>query len=163
MKPIKRLLWIIPLLMAFSHPFFLSVMEVEYSSKTKEIGISCKLYPDDLEETLRLYHGKKYDLNKDSKAALNEVLDQYFRKHVTIMVNGKPREYAWMGFELDKEVVWVYFNIPKVSGVRSLGVVSNLMYEYKGEQTNIIHLNLDGNKESFRLRSPETKAELSVR
>lgn len=163
MKPLKQLLLVLPFLMSFGHPFFLSVMEVEYSSKSKEIGISCKLYPDDLEETLRLFSGKKQDLTKGDKKELNDLLSGYFKKHVTILVNGKPREYAWLGFELDKEVIWVYFNIPKASGVRSLGVVSNLMYEYKQEQTNIIHLNLDGKKESFRLRSPETSVQLALK
>jgi hypothetical protein len=151
------------LLSSFVHPFYTSVTEVEYSSKTKELGIACKTFPDDLEETLRLYTGKKFDLYKTDKQILNPILETYFKKHVTILINEKARPYSFLGYEIDKEVVWLYFNMPKLTGVRSIEVQSNLMYEYKPEQTNIIHINLDGKKQSYKLMTPAISAKLSVR
>jgi hypothetical protein len=151
------------LLTSFVHPFYTSVTEVEYSSKTKELGMACKIFPDDLEETLRLYTGKKYDLYKNDKQLLNPILEAYFKKHVAILINEKARAYSFLGYEIDKEVVWIYFNIPKLTGVRSIEVQSNLMYEYKAEQTNIIHINLDGKKQSYKLMAPAISAKLEQR
>ena len=151
------------LLSSFVHPFYTSVTEVEYSSKTKELGMACKIFPDDLEETLRLYTGKKFDLYKNDKQILNPILEAYFKKHVAILINEKARTYSFLGYEIDKEVVWLYFNISKLSGVKSIEVQSNLMYEYKPEQTNIIHINLDGKKQSYKLMAPSISAKLNLR
>jgi hypothetical protein len=63
-----------------------------------------------------------------------------------------------MGYEIDKESVWMYFSITNQPGVRSIQVQSDLMYTYKQEQTNIIHIKLDDKRESFRLMAPEMSA-----
>jgi hypothetical protein len=148
---------------SFIHPFYLSVTEVEYSSKNKELGMACKTFPDDLEETLRLYTGKKYDLYKTEKQILNPIIETYFKKHLSILINDKAKAYSFLGYEIDKEAIWIYFNITKLSGVKSIEVQSNLMYEYKAEQTNIVHINLDGKKESFKLMAPSVSAKISAR
>lgn len=159
----KRLLLLLLIFssISFRHPFYLAVMEVEYSTKTREIGIACKVFPDDLEETLRLFTGKKHDLYNGDKSFNSQSLNTYFGKHFNVVVNGKPRQMQFLGFEIDKEVVWIYFNIPKVSGVKSIAIDTDFMYGYRPEQTNIVHLNIDGKKESFRLNAPNTKAVLS--
>jgi hypothetical protein len=60
----------IPFLMGSSHPFFVSITEVEYSSKTKELGIATKFFPDDLEEALRKSTGKKFDIIENPETRL---------------------------------------------------------------------------------------------
>jgi hypothetical protein len=37
------------------------------------------------------------------------------------------------------------------------------MYEYKAEQTNIVHIDLDGKKQSYKLMAPAISAKLSTR
>ncbi len=159
MKYLKILL--APLLLvvlSFKHPFYVSVTEVEYSSKTKEVGISVKVFPDDLEESLRKFNGNKYDLVQGDKKIIGPVLDKYIKQHMRILLNGTAKSYQWMGYEIDKESVWMYFSITNQPGVRSIQVQSDLMYTYKQEQTNIIHIKLDDKRESFRLMAPEMTA-----
>ncbi len=159
MKYLKILL--APLLLvvlSFKHPFYVSVTEVEYSSKTKEVGISVKVFPDDLEESLRKFNGKKYDVVQGDKKMIGPVLDKYIKQHMRILLNGTAKSYQWMGYEIDKESVWMYFSITNQPGVRSIQVQSDLMYTYKQEQTNIIHIKLDDKRESFRLMAPEMSA-----
>lgn len=159
MKYLKILL--APLLLvvlSFKHPFYVSVTEVEYSSKTKEVGISVKVFPDDLEESLRKFNGNKYDVVQGDKKMIGPVLDKYIKQHMRILLNGTAKSYQWMGYEIDKESVWMYFSITNQPGVRSIQVQSDLMYAYKQEQTNIIHIKLDDKRESFRLMAPEMSA-----
>ncbi len=143
---------------SFKHPFYVSVTEIEYSSKTKEVGISVKVFPDDLEETLRKFNGIKYDVVQGDKKMIGPVLDKYIKQHMRILLNGTAKSYQWMGYEIDKESVWMYFSITNQPGVRSIEVQSDLMYAYKQEQTNIIHIQLDEKRASFRLMAPENKA-----
>lgn len=146
------------LVLAFNHPFYVSVTEVEYSSKTKEVGISVKVFPDDLEESLRKFNGNKYDVVQGDKKIIGPVLDKYIKQHMRILLNGAAKSYQWMGYEIDKESIWMYFSISNQPGVRSIQVQSDLMYAYKQEQTNIIHIKLDDKRESFRLMAPEISA-----
>ncbi len=159
MKYLKILLApLLLLVLSFKHPFYVSVTEVEYSSKTKEVGISVKVFPDDLEESLRKFNGNKYDVVQGDKKIIGPVLDKYIKQHMRILLNGTAKSYQWMGYEIDKESVWMYFSITNQPGVRSIQVQSDLMYTYKQEQTNIIHIKLDDKRESFRLMAPEMSA-----
>lgn len=152
----------IPFLMGSSHPFFVSITEVEYSSKTKELGIATKFFPDDLEEALRKSTGNKYDIISGDKKSNGEAINSYFTRHVQVRVNEKPRAVQFLGYEIDKEVIWVYYNATKVSGVKSIEVISSLMYDYKPEQqTNIIHIKIDEKRQSFKLNAPSQSAKLA--
>ena len=83
--------------------------------------------------------------------------DQYIKKHIAIKLNGVKRTYQFLGYEIDKESVLIYFSISNQIGVLAIEVESNLMYEYKPEQTNIVHIKIDNKRESFRLTAPNTK------
>ena len=150
------LLAALPFLVGAIHPFYFSVTELEYSSSKKEVGISCKVFPDDMEETLRLFIQKKFDLSIENNQEINAALASYFKKHLGVKVNGKSKDIIFLGYQNDKEATWIYFNIPKVANVTSIELSTDLMYEYQKEQTNIIHLNIDQKRESFKLTAPNT-------
>ena len=78
-----------------------------------------------------------------------------------VLINGKPRQLSFLGYEIEKEVVWVYYNATKVGGVKSIEVISTLMYDYKAEHTNIIHIKMDEKRQSFKLNAPERSAKLA--
>lgn len=151
----------IPLLTGSTHPFFVSITDLEYSSKTKELGIATKFFPDDLEEALRKFSGKKYDIVAGEKKSTGDAINSYFTRHVQVLINGKPRQLGFLGYEIEKEVVWVYYNATKVAGVKSIEVISTLMYDYKAEQTNIIHIKMDEKRQSFKLNAPDQSAKIS--
>ena len=154
-------LLVIPLLMGSTHPFFVSITELEYSSKTKELGIATKFFPDDLEEALRKSTGKKYDIISGEKKSTGDAINSYFTNQMQVFINGKPLQLSFLGYEIEKEVVWVYYNAKKVSGVKSIEVISALMYDYKSEQTNIIHIKMDEKRQSFKLNAPSQSAKLA--
>jgi 23S rRNA A1618 N6-methylase RlmF len=161
MKYLKILITpLLLVLLGFNHPFYASVTEIEYSSKTKEVGISVKVFPDDLEEDLRKFNGKKYDVVQGDKKIIGPILDTYIKQQMRILLNRNLKSYQWMGNEIDKESIWIYFSIINQPGVRSIQVQSDLMYAYKQEQTNIIRIKLDDKRESFRLMAPEKTAML---
>ncbi len=147
--------------MGTMHPFYVSVTEVEYKSSNKEIGISCKVFPDDLEEALRVFAKKKYDLSMVNNKEINSILEAYCKSHLAIKVNDKSRNIIFLGYENIKESTWIYFNVPNISNVKSIELNSDLMYEYQSEQTNIVHLSIDKKRESFKLTAPHTVARIT--
>ncbi len=147
-----------PIISGFNHPFFIAVFDIEYSSAEKELGISCKIYPDDLEAALKQFTKKNIDISAGNKEDNNKVVETYFRKHLGIKINGIPTSYRFLGYENEKEATWVFFNIPSLNSVKSVGISTDLMYEYKEEQTNIVHITIDGKRKSFKLNAPSKEA-----
>lgn len=145
---------LIRMLMAETHPFYVSTTEIEYIAKSKEVGIAFKTFPDDLEETIRIFAGKKIDLSSKSKTENNQLISAYLQQHLSIDINRSKKELNFLGYEIDKEAIWIYFNIPKINSIKEMKITSDVMYEYKPEQTNIIHVNLKGNTSSYKLNSP---------
>lgn len=156
MKIIKLVFAIcfISLLTAGRHPFYVSTTEIEYIAKSKEVGISFKTFPDDLEETIRIFAGKKIDLSGKNKTENNQLIANYLKQHLHIEINRSKKELNFLGYEIEKEAIWVYFNIPKINSIKEMKIMTDVMYEYKPEQTNIVHVNLKGNTISHKLTSP---------
>ncbi len=44
------------------HPLFISVTEIEHNAKEKSLEVSCKIFTDDFERTLRAAYKTKVDL-----------------------------------------------------------------------------------------------------
>ena len=88
-----------PIISGFNHPFFIAVFDIEYSSAEKELGISCKIYPDDLEAALKQFTKKNIDISAGNKEDNNKVVETYFRKHLGIKINGIPTSYRFLGYE----------------------------------------------------------------
>jgi hypothetical protein len=148
------------LLTSGTHPFFVSITEIEFHPKSKEIGIALKTFPDDLEETIRGFSGKKLDLSKKNNPENNQLIAAYLKKHLAIDVNQTRKEMQFLGYEIDKEAIWVYFNIPKINSIKSLKVHTDVMYEYKTEQTNIVHVSMYGKSSSHKLNAPNSEIEI---
>ena len=145
-----------PFLLGFKHPFYVSVTEVEYTTKTKELGITCKIYQDNLQEALKPLTSTKIDLVQGNKGENNKMIEAYIRKHVSILINGQQKAIQYLGYENDNDATWIFFTITSLKNVKSIGVTTDLLYEYKTEFTNIIHITIDGKRKSFKLNSPET-------
>lgn len=147
-------LFSLPFIMGF-HPFYMAVVEAEYKTSTKELGVSCKVFPDDLEEALPKMNGKKIDMRNGDKKEINKILSDYFSKHLKANINGKVMPLHYLGYENDKEACFVFFNLTGISTLKKLGIYCDVMYEYKEEQANIIHLIVDGKRKSFKASAPQ--------
>jgi hypothetical protein len=75
-----------------------------------------------------------------------------------IKINGIKTSYRFLGYENENDATWIFFNIPSLVNVKSVGITTDLMYEYKEEQTNIVHITIDGNRKSFKLNAPMNEA-----
>lgn len=147
-----------PFLFGFKHPFYVSVTEVEYTTNTKELGITCKIYQDNLQEALKPFTSTKIDLEQGNKSENNKMIEAYIRNHLSILINGQKKATKYLGYENDSEATWIFFTISSLKNVKSIGVNTDLLYDYKKEFTNIIHIIIDGKRKSFKLNSPETTA-----
>ncbi len=140
------------------HPFFVSVTEIQHNKKEKTIDISCKIFTDDFEKTLRQNYKTHVDLiNPSDKIMMDKLITDYVRKHLQITADTKPLQLQFAGYEKDEEATWCYFQVNNVSSIKNIEVTDNLLFEYKKEQINILHVIVNGKRKSTKLDNPESK------
>ena len=144
------------------HPIFVSVTEIEYNAVNKTLEISCKIFVDDFEKTLRKKNLTKVDLQDAKlKAEMSRLVNDYIQKHLSILTDGKKASLQFLGFELQEEAVICYFESKNIAKVESIELVNNILYEYNPQQMGIIHVMVNGVRKSSRLDNPNEKASFS--
>jgi hypothetical protein len=154
---------IILCLTAFSfHPYYMSVTEFEYKSAEKEVQVSCKIFTDDLEETLKGSLKQKVDILSPSAKKENEqLLNTYLQQHLKLYLDGKAVAMEMIGFEKEGEAVWIYLVTKNTAAFKTVTVFNDLLYSYKPEQINIIHFKNRNERKSHRLNYPDKQVNMS--
>ncbi len=142
-----------------SHPLFVSVTEIEWNAKDKTLELSCKIFTDDFEKTLRNQYKTDVDLLKPKdKPAMEKMVSDYVQKHLQITADGKKTALQFLGYEQQEEGIVSFYQINNIAAVKKLNITNNILYEYKKEQLGIIHVTVDGNRKSSKLNNPEERA-----
>jgi hypothetical protein len=141
------------------HPFFVSVVEVEHNANEQVLEICCRIFTDDFEKTLRQANpGTAVDLiNPKDRAAMNRLVVTYVQKHLSVKPDGKDLAMQFVGYEQQQEAIYSFWQINNVPAVKKLAFTNNLLYEYKKEQTNIIHAIVGGVRKTTKLNQPQTE------
>lgn len=141
------------------HPFYVTVTEIEHNAKAQTLEISCKIFTDDFEHTLRNNYKGKIDLIYPQNAeAVSLIVKDYIKKHLKINVNGVVAEMSFIGYENKDDGIVSYFECEKIKTVKTIEITNNLLYDYKPEQISIIHVTVNGKRQSTKLVNPEEKA-----
>lgn len=145
-----------------AHPFHVSVIEIEHSANDKALQISCKLFTDDFETILTKNYKTKVDLvNPANRSAMDTLVKKYLLSHLFVKADGKPVHFSYLGYEQEKEAVYVYIEAESIATVRKIEITSTILYDLFDDQVNIFHIKVNGERKSNRLNYPdkELKAE----
>ena len=141
------------------HPIYVSVTEIEHNAKDKTLEMSCKIFTDDFETVLRQTYNTQVDLlQPKDKAAMSKLVSDYVQKHVLIRIDNMPVALQFLGYEQDEEGIISYYQVNNIAGLKKLDIANNILFEYKKEQMNILHILVDGKRKSTKLLNPESKA-----
>lgn len=145
------------------HPFYLGVTHFKHNSKTKALETSVKLFTNDFETSLKkLNNNATVDLiNGSNKEELNKLINTYLQQHLSIKVNSKAINFDYIGFEIEKEVTWVYIEYKKVKSIKTLDVENTLLYDSFDKQTNIIRLETAAGEQNNKISFPEKTVKFS--
>lgn len=160
------LIWMIRLSLLFVpalHPYYVSVTELEYHAGTREMGIACKLFTDDLEEVIRDAGAGKTDLTHGNRESNKRLLEDYLRRHLAIWTDGKAVTPKFLGFEFDQEAIWCYFEAGDIPPFKRLTIRGDMLFEHKKEQINLFHVTVNGHRKSHRLVQPDRSFSLDFK
>jgi len=144
------------------HPFYVSVTEIHHNAKDKALEISCKIFVDDMEETLKKNYKAKVDLSStQSQEQNNKFIADYISKHLVFVADGKPQKLSYIGYEKESEAVYCYFEVPNLPAVKKLDVTNSILHDFNSGQINIMHVVVNENRKSYKLDYPNSQASFS--
>jgi hypothetical protein len=146
--------------MAVAHPFFVSVTEISHNASEKSLEISCKLFTDDFEKALRKNNNTKIDLTRPAdRSAMDKAISAYIRQHLQVKADGKVFTLQYIGYELEEEAAWCYFEVKGVNTLRRLDISNALLYDYVDKQSNIMHVTVGGERQTKKVEFPKKEVE----
>ena len=89
---------------------------------------------------------------------MNNLVKDYVTKHLQIKVDGKAVALDFIGYEQEEEGIVSYYQVNNIPAVKKLDITNNILFEYKKEQMSIIHVTVNGKRQSTKLVNPEAKA-----
>lgn len=141
------------------HPFYVSVAEIENNATNKSLEISIKFFTDDFEHTLENNYKVPLDINAaKEKASFDKFIPDYINRHFAINVNAKPVRLDYVGYEVQGEAAYCYFEVANVSAVKRMDLSNSLLHDFSKEQMNIMHVTINGKRQSQKVDYPNSHA-----
>jgi hypothetical protein len=138
-----------------AHPFHVSVTEINHNEGDKTLEVSCKIFTDDFEKALAQRFKTRVDLGKDElHSAMDSLIKKYISAAILIRPSGRATSYNYIGYELDKEAAYCYFEVQNVSSVSSLDITNTILYDLFDDQMNIMHVSVKGERKSDKVNYP---------
>ncbi|MFD0765538.1 DUF6702 family protein [Mucilaginibacter lutimaris] len=144
------------------HPFYVSVTEIKHNPKTQAVEVSCRMFYDDLEHALEKDNKIPLDIVKPKdKAQLNRFINEYIKKHLSIRADGKPLNLGYIGYEIQEDGAWAYFEVKGITSIKKIDIHDDLLNALHPEQINMLHVTVDGNRKSTKLDAPDANTSFS--
>lgn len=127
--------------MAIFHPFYISLTEAKYNPVNQNFEISQKLFWDDLETALSEEYGKKIDfLHPGNQKELDRMVEDYLLKHNHFTINGQKVNLNYLGYEIEEEATWFYFESAKVKRPKTVQIRNTVFLDNFESQQHIINV-----------------------
>jgi hypothetical protein len=149
--------WMVTGLLSVLHPFFVSVIDISHNAKESTAEISVRIFTDDFEKTLQHFSGSKIDLTHPAdRAFVEKQLAAYISQKLKLKINNQPVILHYLGYEIQRESVWSYFEVRKIAPFKKVEVNCNLLYDFESGQMNIFHVKSNKIEKSYKLDNPVT-------
>ncbi|WP_134091349.1 DUF6702 family protein [Olivibacter sp. XZL3] len=144
------------------HPFYVSVTSIEHNKEEKKLEISCRIFFDDLEDALAQKYQQRFSLIKPKDpSTVNRHLASYLLQNLAISINGTPSKLEYLGYEIEEDAAWCYVQAEVGSVIQNITINNKLLYQSHKQQSNILHVTINGIRKSTKLDYPKSKVSFS--
>jgi hypothetical protein len=148
-----RVILFIALWVTGLHPIHISVTEIEYDERERELEITTRIFTDDFETAIRKERNlPELDLLEPSGGmTTDDLVKEYVLKQISISLDGKLQRLNYLGFENDGEALICYIQMKNVKKWKSITVTNRVLLDVYDDQSNIVHVTMAGKVRSMRL------------
>jgi hypothetical protein len=146
--------------LCYFHPLHVSVTEIQFDEKEKELEITMRIFADDLETALRRELNKPdLDILAAKDVTIDQMMETYLRKHFSVKLDNKLQVTKLIGHEQDTDAFIFYIGINDVKKWKTISVMNNVLTETFEDQSNLVHVTVRDQTKSLRLthESPSDK------
>lgn len=138
------------------HPHHITIMQLDFNEANKSFETTLKGFTDDFELGLKNFTGKPVYLEKiQGNDSASQVFEQYIRKHLAFKIDGNSKDFNWVGWEIDRDEVFIYVEIKTGKKVKSVEIMNELLFNEYSDQTNIVHLKYGSANKSLYLNKAD--------
>lgn len=147
---------------AYQHPFHVSTTEINHNAADKTLEISCRVFTDDFESALTKVFNVKADFSNPAiKTTMDTLVKKYINGHLQLKAEGKLISLTYIGFENEKEAIYIYVQADNIGTVKKIEAVNSILHDLYDDQINIMHVVVAGNRKSTKLDYPAKEAVFS--
>ena len=130
------------------HPVYISTSEITINQNKALLKI--KIFRDDLEDGLRMYHNKSISIDSQLKL-VNEskYVDEYIMNKFILSINDDIIKLSSSEFKLENDVVEISTIFQYKKKIRSLNIINSILFEIYKIQKNVIFINKDGKSDFY--------------
>jgi len=144
------------------HPFFVSMTDVKYNDRDKDLEISVRIFTDDFENVLRKYTTTKVDiLHPENQDQMNQEVYNYLKGKLKIQVNGMPVQYHFIGYEQKSESIWTYLEADNVPLPKKIKFVNTILQDLTADQINLMQVKVMDKVQNTKLDYPNAVWEIN--
>ncbi len=144
-----------------THPFYISVCQIDYNTDTEALEMSFRIFTDDLELALETMGTDLLRLGTEREAEKADVyIGRYLDRHVEFEINGRKVSAAFLGKEMDSDAVWCYMEIENVPVLNTMTMSNTLLLETYEDQVNLVHVNANSQKKSLVFNRQQVRQSL---
>lgn len=159
LKIILLLFVTFPLLSFSTHKYYLSLTQINYKSEAKAVQIIINVFMDDIELALNKDYDIDLQLTTIKELKNNDIyFEKYLQKKLKFKVDGKAKNFNYLGKEYDGDLVFFYLEIENINEVNSIDVSNQLLLKHFPEQQNLIKSKVGKKNKSILLTKSESSA-----
>lgn len=153
---------ILSFLLAF-HPIHVSVTEITYDEKEKELEIISRIFVDDLEAAIREVKKQPelHLLEPGNSVTTDQLVREYLQQRFKISLDGKAQSVLYLGHEVENEAILCYIQVKNVKKWSSIEVLNSVITELHDDQSNLVHVTVRENVKSLRLMRDNPSGKLT--
>lgn len=127
---------------AEAHKFYASFVTINYNEREKNVEITIRAFPDDLETALSKLHNKSVKLDDSKETAI--MVMAYLKKTFEIKKNNRPQQLQWVGMEVKVDSAWIYIESKVPGGLSGAQLRDEFLFDMFSDQTNVVSLKYNG-------------------
>ena len=137
---------------SLTHPYHVSIIRVDHSTKANRFEFTFKLFTDDVEAAMIAQGADVLNLGESNEHEKTEqYLFSYVKNGFSIAADGTELELKWVGKEVVDDITWCYFETPYEKVPKTVRLDVDLLTESLEDHKNIVHVKVGGNEQSEAL------------
>jgi hypothetical protein len=145
------------------HPMHVSVTEIKFDEKDKELEVVSRIFIDDFEKTLqnKLRQPELDILQPKNGQTTDQMAEKYLIEHIRIALDNKAQKVDYLGHEREGEAFIFYFVVSKVKKWKTIQISNDVIMETHDDQSNLVHVTVQDNVKSLRLTREKSTDKLT--